>query len=87
MIHIAQPQIGQEEKLTVLEVLDSGMIVKGPRVQTFEDAFAVMYGVAHAIATSSGTTALHTFALLLAHKIGPGDERISVAFYVHCVGK
>lgn len=78
MIHIAQPQIGQEEKLAVLEVLDSGMIAQGPRVQMFEDAFAVMCGVEHAIATSSGTTALHT--ALLAHKIGPGDEVITSPF-------
>lgn len=78
MIHIAQPQIGQEEKQAVLEVLDSGMIAQGPRVQAFEEAFAAMCGVKHAVATSSGTTALHT--ALLAHKIGPGDEVITSPF-------
>ncbi len=78
MIHIAQPQIGQEEKQAVLEVLDSGMIAQGPRVKAFEDAFAAMCGVKHAVATSSGTTALHT--ALLAHKIDPGDEVITSPF-------
>jgi len=78
MINIAQPLIGIEEKTAVMEVLDSGMIAQGPRVKAFEDAFAQMCGVGHAIATSSGTTALH--AALLAHKIGEGDEVITSPF-------
>ena len=40
-------------------------LAQGPRVKAFEEAFAKMCGVAHAVATSSGTTALHT--ALLAH--------------------
>lgn len=78
MIPIAKPQIGEEEKRAVLEVLDSGGIAQGPRVKAFEEAFAGMCGVPHAIATSSGTTALHT--ALLAAGIGPGDEVITSAF-------
>lgn len=78
MIPIAQPLIGQEEKQAVLEVLESGMLAQGLRVQTFEEAFAGYCGVKHAVATSSGTTALHT--ALLAHHIGPGDEVITPPF-------
>jgi len=78
MIPIAKPQIGDEEKQAVLEVLDSGMIAQGPRVKAFEEGFAAMCGVKHAVATSSGTTALHV--ALLAHGIGPGDEVITSAF-------
>ena len=78
MINMAKPQIGEEEKKAVLEVLDSGIIAQGPRVKAFEEAFAAMCGVSHAIATSSGTTALHT--ALLAHGIGKGDEVITSAF-------
>ena len=78
MINIAKPQVGQEEKQAVLEVLDSGMIAQGPRVKAFEEAFAEMCGVKHAVATTSGTTALHT--ALLAHDIGPGDEVITSPF-------
>ncbi len=78
MIPIAKPQMGAEEKQAVLEVLDSGMIAQGPRVKAFEEAFAAMCGVEHAVATSSGTTALHV--ALLAHGIGPGDEVITSAF-------
>lgn len=78
MISIAHPMIGDEEKKAVLEVLDSGILAQGPRVAAFEKAFAEMCGVNHAVATSSGTTALHT--ALLAHGIGANDEVITSSF-------
>jgi dTDP-4-amino-4,6-dideoxygalactose transaminase len=78
MIPVSKPFIGEEEKKAVLEVMDSGMIVQGPRTQALEGAFAKAVGVKHAIATSSGTTALHV--ALLAHGIGPGDEVITSPF-------
>ncbi len=78
MINMAKPQIGEEEKKAVLEVLNSGILAQGPRVKAFEEAFAKMCGVAYAVATSSGTTSLHT--ALLAHGIGPGDEVITSPF-------
>ncbi len=78
MINIAKPQIGPEEKQAVMEVLDSGILAQGPRTKAFEDAFAQMCGAPFAVATSSGTTALHI--ALLAHKIGPGDEVITSPF-------
>ena len=78
MIYMAKPQIGDEEKKAVMEVLDSGIIAQGPRVKAFEEGFAQMCGVNHAIATSSGTTALHV--ALLAHDISNGDEVITSAF-------
>ncbi len=61
-----------------MEVLDSGILAQGPRVKAFENEFAKLCGVKHAIAASSGTTALHM--ALLAHGIGPGDEVITSAF-------
>lgn len=78
MISIAKPQIGEEEKRAVLEVLDSGMIAQGPRVKAFEQAFAEMCGVKYTVATSSGTTALHV--ALLANGISEGDEVITSPF-------
>ena len=78
MISIAKPLIEMEEKQAVLEVLDSGMLAQGPRVRAFEKAFAAFCGVKDAVATSSGTTALHV--ALLAHGIGPGDEVITTPF-------
>jgi dTDP-4-amino-4,6-dideoxygalactose transaminase len=78
MIKIAHPLIGKEEKEAVMEVLDSGILAQGPGVKMFEGEFAKFFGVKHAVATSSGTTALHI--ALLAHQIGPGDEVITSAF-------
>lgn len=78
MISIARPLIGEEEKQAVLEVLESGILAQGPRVRAFEEAFAEYCGVDQAVATSSGTTALHV--ALLAHGIGPGDEVITTPF-------
>ena len=78
MISIAQPLMSDEEKQGVLEVLDSGMLAQGPKVRALEEAFADYCGVQHAIATSSGTTALHV--ALLAHGIGDGDEVITSPF-------
>jgi perosamine synthetase len=78
MIFISKPYIGEEEKNNVLEVLNSGMLAQGPRVNQLEKKFAQLCGVRHAIATSSGTTALHI--ALLAHGIGPGDEVITTPF-------
>ncbi|MEW6651406.1 MAG: DegT/DnrJ/EryC1/StrS family aminotransferase [Chloroflexota bacterium] len=78
MISMAKPVIGEEEKKAVLEVLDSGILAQGPRVAAFEKAFAEACGVKHAIATTSGTTAL--YLALLAHRIGEGDEVITSPF-------
>jgi dTDP-4-amino-4,6-dideoxygalactose transaminase len=78
VIPIARPQMGEEEKAGVWEAMDSGSLAQGPRVRAFEEAFARFIGVGHAIATSSGTTALHL--ALLGHDIGPGDEVITVPF-------
>src|SRR3990170_6941392 len=77
-IPIARPLIGEEEKRQILEVLDSGALVAGRRVGAFERAFADYVGVAHAVATSSGSTALH--AAMLALGIGAGDRVITTPF-------
>ena len=78
MINIAKPQIGEEEKKAVMEVLDSGMLAQGARVKAFEESFAAMCGVQHAVATTSGTTALHL--ALLAAGVRQGDEVITSPF-------
>jgi perosamine synthetase len=77
-IRIAQPLIGAAEEAAVLAVLRSGQLAQGRVVAEFEERFAALCGVPHAIATTSGTTALHL--ALLAHGIGPGDEVITTAF-------
>ncbi len=77
-IPIAKPVIEEEDKRRVLEVLDSGRLVAGPRVRAFEDAFAKYLGVGHAVATSSGTTALQV--ALEALEIGSGDRVVTTPF-------
>jgi len=78
MIPIAKPLLGKEEKEAVKKVIESGMISQGPKVQEFEEKFAHYLGVKYAIATSSGTTALH--AALLANNIKEDDEVITMPF-------
>ncbi len=78
MIPIARPQMGEEEKAGVWEAMAAGSLAQGPRVQAFEEAFAAFIGVGHAVAASSGTTALHL--ALLGYRIGDGDEVITVPF-------
>ncbi|KRT76201.1 MAG: putative aminotransferase, partial [Armatimonadetes bacterium CSP1-3] len=57
-VPIAHPIIGQEERQRILEVLSSGILVADRMVREFEEAFAAYLGLPHAVATSSGTTAL-----------------------------
>jgi perosamine synthetase len=78
MIPISKPFIGAEEKAAVVAVLESGMLAQGPRVAELERQFASLCNTRHAIATSSGTTALHL--AMLANEIGPGDEVITSPF-------
>jgi dTDP-4-amino-4,6-dideoxygalactose transaminase len=56
-------------------VIASGQFVLGPENAAFEREFADFCGVDHAIAVSTGTSALHL--ALLAAGIGPGDEVIT----------
>lgn len=70
------PVLGDDDAAAVRDALRSGHLTQltGPVVAEFENAFAGWNGVPHAVATSSGTTAIHT--ALAALDIGPGDEVI-----------
>ena len=78
MIPIAKPQIGEEEKRRVLDVLSSGIISSGKVVEEFERAFAQYIGSKYAVATSSGTSALHL--ALLTSGIREGDYVLTTPF-------
>ena len=78
MIPIARPQMGDEEKELVWSAMSSGALAQGSRVRELEERFADFVGVPHAVATSSGTTALHL--ALMASEVGAGDEVITVPF-------
>jgi dTDP-4-amino-4,6-dideoxygalactose transaminase len=77
-VQIASPSIGDEEIKNVTEVLKSGMIAQGPKVEEFEKEFAKWVGSKYGIATNSGTSALHV--ALLSCGIGNGDEVITTPF-------
>ena len=59
-IPIADPDLSEAARDRVQSVLESGQLAAGPEVRTFEEEFAAYCGVDHAVATSNGTTALHT---------------------------
>lgn len=74
-IPIAEPSIGEREVELVTDAVRSGWVSSiGEYVNAFEAELARRCGVAHAVATSNGTTALH-LALAVAG-IGPDDEVI-----------
>jgi len=77
-VPIAQPQVTEEEKRRVIEVLESGYLVAGRWVKRFEEAFATYVGAAHAVATSSGTTGL--MVAVEAAGIAPGASVITTPF-------
>lgn len=83
-IPIANPIIGEEEIEEVVKVLKSGFIAQGPKVAEFEEKFAEFVGAKYAVATSSGTTALHV--ALLSCGIGKGDEVITTPFTFAATG-
>ena len=70
------PAPGVDDVEAVTEVLSSGKLTQltGGAVAAFEEAFAAWHGFDQCVATSSGTTAIHT--LLAALGVGPGDEVI-----------
>src|SRR3954454_24800774 len=73
-VPFARPRFYGGEAEALAEVIDSGWLSQGPRVQAFEAAFAERVGAEHAVATTSCTAALH-LALYTAG-VGPGDEVI-----------
>lgn len=65
---------GPEEEAAVLRVLQSKWLTMGEEIAAFEREFAGYCGVKHALAVSSGTTALHLANI--AAGVGPGSEVI-----------
>ncbi|HIB43641.1 MAG TPA: DegT/DnrJ/EryC1/StrS family aminotransferase [Nitrospina sp.] len=69
-----EPQIGEEEKALLLEVLESNFLNDGEYTTRFEQMLAELLGCKHAVAVTNGTSAL--FLALVGSGIGPGDEVI-----------
>src|SRR5689334_9907866 len=90
MIPVFEPQLGEDEVQAVVAALRAGEISGsfGKCLPEFEGRFAEYCGCKHAVAVSSGTTALHL--AVAAAGIGPGDEvlvsastNIATALAVH----
>jgi perosamine synthetase len=74
-IPVCEPFFAGKEESYLLDAFRSGWISsQGQYIDRFEHAFASYIGVRHAIATTSGTTALHL--AVAAARLCPGDEVI-----------
>ena len=71
--------LGDEELALLREVIESGTLTatKGEQTPRFEQELADRFGVAHAVACSSGTAAVHTAIAALDPE--PGDEIVTTA--------
>ena len=59
MIPITRPSVGEEEAAAAADVVRSGWLTQGERVEEFENAVARYVGLDHAVAVSNCTSALH----------------------------
>jgi perosamine synthetase len=71
-IHVAEPQLLGNVRRYVLDCIDGNTISMGVYVTKFEETFARVLHVRHAVACMNGTAALHM--ALLALGVKPGDE-------------
>lgn len=78
LIPLARPFITEDSLKGAIEVIESGHLVQGKKVDQLEAELASYLNVKHCLLLSSGTAAL--YAALIALKIGPGDEVIIPAF-------
>ena len=78
-IFLSPPHMTGREQQLVQEAFASNWIAPlGPFVTRFEEEFAQVVGVEHALALSSGTAALHLALMELG--VGPGDEVLVSTF-------
>jgi dTDP-4-amino-4,6-dideoxygalactose transaminase len=74
-IPLARPELGPREEELLLEVLRSGSLSLGPKLDQFEHDFGAWLGGGYAVAVSSGTAALHLGVRAMGW--GEGDEVIT----------
>jgi len=72
MIQLSRPVLGSEEVAAVAAVLATGRLVQGEQVAAFERRIAELTSRSHALAVSSGTSALRL--ALEALGVGAGDQ-------------
>jgi dTDP-4-amino-4,6-dideoxygalactose transaminase len=76
-VPLSKPYATEEHSEAVKNVLQSGKFINGPEISEFEKGFSRFIGCRYAVATSSGTSALHL--ALLAVGIGQADEVVTVS--------
>lgn len=77
-IPFSPPDITEEEKKLVMEVLNSGWITTGPRTMEFEEKIAKYCEANNAVALSSATAGLEL--ILKVYNIAEGDEVITTPY-------
>lgn len=77
-IQLADPTLGDAELDQIAAVFKRGRLTRGPEVEAFETEFVSYCDAAYGIATSNGTTALHT--ALTALDLGLGDRIATPSF-------
>jgi len=78
VIPVAQPFIGKQETKAVSDLVESGWISQGQKVNDFERVFSRSHGKQYGSACNSGTTALHL--ALAVCDVSEGDEVIMPDF-------
>jgi len=72
-IFLSPPHMSGVERDLIDEIFASNYVAPaGPMLERFEQDFCAATGIAHAVAVSSGTAAIHLALRLL--NVGPGDE-------------
>jgi perosamine synthetase len=74
-IPLARPDLGPREEELLLEVVRSGSLSRGPKLDQFEHDFGEWLGGGYAVAVSSGTAALHLGVRAMGW--GDGDEIVT----------
>jgi perosamine synthetase len=78
LIPLARPELGPREEELLLEVVRSGSLSLGPKLEQFERDVGAWLNGGYAVAVSSGTAALHLGVRAMGW--GEGDEVITSPF-------
>jgi dTDP-4-amino-4,6-dideoxygalactose transaminase len=73
-VPLADVVVPEDDIAAVADTYRSGWLTMGPQTEAFEREFAAYTGARHAVATASGTAALHLAGLVAG--LEPGDEVI-----------
>lgn len=72
VIHFGRPWIDDNDRQSVMDVLNGHVLTHGPKCKEFEQKFESFMGEGHAVTTSSCMASLHLSSIYIGLK--PGDE-------------